>query len=433
MRLGRILLGSAGLRMAGMFLGLLVGVQLARGLGAAGYGVYGIVMAVIGILMIPTELGLPLLVTREVAAARARDGVGATAAILRWAMGWVGLTSLVIVVGVAIAAASGLLPIGDEVRPALLIGVLWIPVVAFGNVLGAALRGSGLVIQGQLSEILVRPAVVSLLLLLMTLFWKDGLSASSAMAVNVLAAVIAAAISATMLLRSPHYSHGPLQGASLHIGSALPMGMSEGMRLLGGHMGMLVLGALVPSEQAGLYRVAYSVYVISTMPSALINSVCSPMFSRFNAQGAVDKTNRLNGLITAILVACAGGLLLLTYVFGADVLALVFGKEYRDASTVLCVFLLGELVASCFGHPTVVLNMLHRQDVVMRWSGIALVVNGVLTVALVHWFGYVGAAAGSVAGLVVWRAGCALHAMRHLGVYSSPLLRFQKGLQRESL
>lgn len=40
-------LGSAGLRIAGMGFGFLVGVQLARGLGADGYGVYGLAMSIV--------------------------------------------------------------------------------------------------------------------------------------------------------------------------------------------------------------------------------------------------------------------------------------------------------------------------------------------------------------------------------------------------
>src|SRR5690606_41939833 len=76
--------GSAGLRIAGMGFGFLVGVQLARGLGAEGYGTYGVAMSIIALLTVPTEFGLPQLLTREVASAQVRQDWARMRGILRW-------------------------------------------------------------------------------------------------------------------------------------------------------------------------------------------------------------------------------------------------------------------------------------------------------------------------------------------------------------
>src|SRR3954451_21338917 len=67
-RLAEATLGSACVRMAGMLVTLLVGVQLARRIGPEGYGIYGTVMAIVALLVVPAQLGLPQLLTRELSA-----------------------------------------------------------------------------------------------------------------------------------------------------------------------------------------------------------------------------------------------------------------------------------------------------------------------------------------------------------------------------
>lgn len=420
-RLLKAVAGSAGLRVVGMGFGFLVGVQLARGLGPAGYGVYGIVMAAISVLMIPTELGLPQLLTREVSSALASGGEGATNAIVAWGRKIVVLSSLVIAGGALLFLATDFAPVSAEVRSALLVGLLWIPVVAIGNIYGAALRGMHNVIGGQIGELLVRPALTSLLLFLAVHFFDGQLAPTSAMAVNVFCAGVAAGLS-IVLLKQRMQAAGPSRSSvpsSLSFSHALPMAMSEGMRVLGGQVGMLVLSVMASNEEAGLYRVAFGIYVVSTMPSALINVACAPTISALHTEGRDRDLARLNVWISIFLTGAAALLLLLALPFGRYAITLLFGTAYAEAIVVLLIFLAGELIASVFGHPTVVLNMMRRQKVVMWWSAIALVVNCALTVALVYYVGYAGAAFGSAAGLIVWRAGCAIFAKARMGLDTS--------------
>ena len=62
-KLGRALLkaaaGSAGMKLAYTGIGFLISISLARTLGPDGYGVYSYVMALVALLVIPSELGIP--------------------------------------------------------------------------------------------------------------------------------------------------------------------------------------------------------------------------------------------------------------------------------------------------------------------------------------------------------------------------------------
>ena len=166
----RALLGSAGLRIAGMGLGFLVGVLLARGLGPSGYGVYGIAMSVFSILMLPTEFGLPQLVTREVAALAGQDRTKEISMLLGWSIKFILATSLLI--GLLLIPFTlfdnGLLE--SNLRIPLLWGCLFMVLVAVGNIASSALRGFHRIVQGQYAEILIRPALLACLLALILIF-----------------------------------------------------------------------------------------------------------------------------------------------------------------------------------------------------------------------------------------------------------------------
>ena len=81
----RSVTGTAAVRLSAMVASFAVGVQLARVLGVSGYGYYGMAVAVITLAGIPGEMGLPRLVTREVAAAKARGDLAVLFGVLRWA------------------------------------------------------------------------------------------------------------------------------------------------------------------------------------------------------------------------------------------------------------------------------------------------------------------------------------------------------------
>jgi O-antigen/teichoic acid export membrane protein len=58
-------IGTGTLKIANMGLALVSSVLLARLMGAEGYGVYGFAMAVVSLLAIPIQLGLPQFIVRQ--------------------------------------------------------------------------------------------------------------------------------------------------------------------------------------------------------------------------------------------------------------------------------------------------------------------------------------------------------------------------------
>lgn len=160
----RAVAGSGAVRLAGMIASFATGVLLARGLGVEGYGFYSIALAVITIASIPGELGLPLLVTREVAVATAQNDHGRLFGVLRWAdkatIRIAGTVALLVVVAALIIFRLG----HSTVAGALLLGAPVIPLIALAKTRGGALQGLSHSVRGQVPWILLRPLVLALLL-----------------------------------------------------------------------------------------------------------------------------------------------------------------------------------------------------------------------------------------------------------------------------
>lgn len=282
----RAFAGSVGIRIAGMALGFLVGVQLARGLGAAGYGVYGLAMSIVSLVMIPVEFGLPQLVTREVASGYARQDSAYIKGVFAWANHVVLILSLAIFVIGLVAWLFFGDRLNEDLRYALLAGAFLIPTVALANLRGAALRGMQQIVRGQIPEVVLRPAIFSVLLFGMAMVLPSGLTPSAAMAMHAVAIALTLVFAAYMVravfptVRTEVPSRSTTK-TWLH--STIPMALTEAMRVLQGNFSILLLGALTTTVAVGIFRVASSMGLLLNMPVSLIHVVSVPNGAYLNS------------------------------------------------------------------------------------------------------------------------------------------------------
>lgn len=396
--------GSAGLRIAGMGFGFLVGVQLARGLGAEGYGIYGVAMSIIALLTVPTEFGLPQLLTREVAVANVERDWGRMKGILRWSARVSLLLSAVIGAGLV----AWLLLSGQEMSSplsmTLLAGVLMVPVVAQLSMRSAALRGLQLIVRGQLPDVLLRPLFYSALLFLASL-WFVPMTPALAMALGVLSATSALVVALYMLRWS---MPGEVASAAAVVdkrgwwSSALPMALTEGMRLLQGHLLILLLGVMVAMSDVGIYRVASSVMLLIAMPISLFNVVGMPVIARLHASEDRQRLARMLGLVSAGMTTGVVMLSLPFLLVGERLLSTVFGPEFGSANGALVILCIGVVINAVFGANAALLNMTGQQSLVTRAALLALILLVICAPPLILAFGITGAAASHLISLAVW-------------------------------
>jgi O-antigen/teichoic acid export membrane protein len=395
--------GSAGIRIAGMGCSFVVGVLLARGMGAEGYGIYGVAMSIIALLTVPTEFGMPQLLTREVATAHAHRRWGMLRGVLQWA----GQTSFVISLVILIGVVAWLLLSGQGIQSSLgrtlMLGMVLVPLVAFVSQRSAALRGMQQIVSGQLPDVLLRPATHAALAVVFVA--AVPLTPAMSMGLGVFAAAVALVVAETMLRRalpSEVRKAPPEKHAKVWWCSAIPMAMTEGMRMLQGHMLLLMLGWLVPMAEVGIFRMASSVMQLVAMPVSLLNIVSMPIVARLYASGDLS---RLQRMLPLVALGMTMGMLVLTLPFivgGETLLAAVFGKQFAAGNLVLLVLCLAMLPNALFGAVAILLTMAGHQAQVTKASLLSVVILFVVAWPLIAFYGAIGAAIANLIAFIPW-------------------------------
>lgn len=406
--LGRFLLralaGTGAVRICAMLASFLVGIQLARGLGVQGYGYYGIALSILTIAGLPAELGLPALVTREVARSSASGDLPNVFGVLRWANGIAlriaaPVVACLIVIGIVLIATGS-----TVVGTALLLGSPIVPLTVAMRIRGGALGGLHRIVRGQIPDNLVRPLVFSLLLFAASAF-QLSVRPPQAMALGVIAAAVGLVFALVWLRRAlPKREHPSAEGNRSWLRSTIPLALIDGMRMLQLELTTVLLGLMTIPVDVGLFRIAVVTSAVAAAPQAVINQTMMPVIARLHQQG--DR-GQLQTIVTWAAWAQTAGVLLLSLpllLAPAFLLSLVFGSGYAAASDALRLLVIGQVVGCAFGVNVVLLNMTHHERSVTRAMAIGLVLNVIFVLALGRTLGALGAAIGFVASLLCWNA-----------------------------
>jgi O-antigen/teichoic acid export membrane protein len=417
----RSLVGSAGLRLVGMGFTFLIGVQLARGLGVAGFGVYGVAMSVVSLFSMPAEFGFSSLLIREVAANHVNHNWGRLRGIISWTNKTALRISLLVLIAIILWIGLTKKNFSEPIVGALLAGVLMIPLGVLGRLKGAILLGFHQPLKGQIPDVVMRPLIFSMLLFAAYLL-SYNLTPALAMFLGTISAGLALWI-AYLLLRN--ILPPEIQTADAELDSrswwksAFPMAVTEGMRAVQGNIAIVIVSALVTASSAGIFRIASSVSMIVTMPLTLFLVIGSPLISRLYAQGDML---RLQRLLTGLSVGMTLCVILLTLPFiysGTHILSHVFGYEFASANTPLLIMCIGSILFSAFGASVVLLNMCgHEQRVTFAFA-VSLVTLLITIVPLVKLFRENGAAIASSLAMLTGNIIMWLEARRKLGLDAS--------------
>jgi O-antigen/teichoic acid export membrane protein len=378
---------------------------LARLMGAAEYGVYAYAYALMMLVTLPTQAGLPNLIVRETARGMVQNRPDLVQGVWRWSGRVVGVISLALVMLTSLA----LLLWRDGLSSAQGLTFAWalalVPVIALGNLRGAALRGLKKIVAGQLPEFVIRPALFGLLLMWGGLLADWGLSAPVAMALHVSAALIALLAGAWMLLYntpvSVHQAVPAIEGR-VWLTSCMLFALIVGFQVINKELSTVVLGFFEPSEQVGIYRVAVQVSTLASFGLQAVNLVVAPRFVDLYTQG---KISRLQQLVTGSARVVLGFNLIITALFvlvGKPFFGLLFGPDFAASYCPMLILLVGQMVNSAAGSVGFLLNMTgHERDTAQGMAS-AAIINIALNLMLIPLWGIIGAAVATAISTTVW-------------------------------
>jgi O-antigen/teichoic acid export membrane protein len=418
----RALAGSGAVRLAAIAGSFAVGIQLARMLGVVNYGYYGVALSIISIVGIPGELGISRVVMREVAASSAVGDNDRVLGALRWAGRTVLTLSLIMaVLVIAVAYLVG------ERRPemptlAILLGAPMIPLMALARLNGGALQGMHHVVRGQIPANLLRPVFLSIGLFA-AYFSGVRFGVSEAMALNSVVAALVAIIAYAWLRKRlpPGAVEQFVPKGRRWLASAIPMALTDGMRLLQSELSILLIGIIAAPASVGLFRVATATATVAAAAVPMVVHVALPVTARLYAQ---QDRARLQKAVAAFAFAQFVGVVLLSLpllIIPGTLLGLVFGEEFASAATALRILAAGQIANAFFGPNAVLLNMTHHERRVTRAMGIALVLNILGVIGLTLLWGITGAALAFMAALICWNVLAWIDSRHLLGIETSIL------------
>jgi O-antigen/teichoic acid export membrane protein len=413
-------LGGAALKAVQALLTFAVAVLLARALGPEDYGVYTFALSLSFLLAVPSQMGLPTLMVREVARYHLKTEWGRLRGFLRWAnVAVLAFSALLVLVAVLVAMAFS-----GQAEKSELATFGWalalVPLAALGNLRGAALRGLRKVVLGQLPEKILRPALLLLLAGAVAAF--GTLSAPTAMALHALAAALAFAMGIVLLLRAlptEVRTATPAYQSRHWLGSILPLSVISGMQVINHQTDVVLLGLLSTSEELGVYRVAYQGSALVAFTLTIANTVIHPQITRLYHSGETDKLQRM---ITWSARAIFGFSLPPAAIFvfyGEPVLVLAFGERYSEGYMALAILCIGQMATVALGPAASVLNMTGHERDTARAVALAAASNVILNLILIPTFGIEGAAVATGVSLSLANTLLYRHARKRLGINSS--------------
>lgn len=423
-RLIQAVLGSAGIQATNRVLALGMGIILARMLGPEGYGVYAYAFAIMGLLSVVAEAGVPTLLMREVSAAGAREQWGLLRGALHRAGQFVVLASITVslVGGGVMWSVADSLP--KEVLYTTALMLLLLPVSALCKTVAYSMMGMHRVVIGQALEMLVRPLLVLIIITLVFFFWPALRQPYIAMSAQLVVALVVLLVGALLLFRFlpiesrkviPEYQNRQW------LKSALPFTLIGGAGIINNQADIIMLGWFASPEDIGIYRVAVQVSTLVAFGLQAVSAVVTPQFAKLYAQGDMLRLQRLVTGCTWVILAVALPLALAFIFAGGMIVDWVFGAEYVQSHLPLGILAVGQLSVAVIGltGPLVSMTGFEKTVSIAIWA--SALTNIFFNLFLIPLFGLAGAAAATATTALGWHVFLFLLAKKRLGIVVFPV------------
>jgi len=389
---------------------------VARLIGAHDYGIYAYVTAWATVLIYISTLGFDVALLRFVPVYRAKEAWALVRGVVRYAQ------RRVAVLGSVLALASAGLTLawtpGDDLAVPFLIGFATVPFVALLRVQCAVLRASGAVVAALAPDRIVREGSLVVLVTIATLLLGRPVSAQWA-----LTAALVGAVTGLLLAHYAMRVHSLPSGPDLRPeydtttwrNAALPLMIAGATEVLLNRTGVIVLGWMDHTKEAGIYSLAFNVALLVTLPRVAVNTLFAPAISSLHAAGDRQALQALVRRTAQWTLAAAAAIAALIFIL-AEPLMSSFGAAYGEGVAPLRVLLVAQVLAVGAGSQLYVMTMTgHERSAAALLVG-AAGANIVASLVLVQFFGVVGAALGSAGTLLAWNAVMALWIWRRLGL-----------------
>lgn len=182
-----------------------------------------------------------------------------------------------------------------------------------------------------------------------------------------------------------------------------------------GHV--MILAGVTESDEVGLFSAAFRAATLIALPLSVVNaSIPSTIAEQLSANNK-EKLSRILIQTSSLSLIVAVVICVPLLIFSEELLSLIFGKEYMEASTAFRIMLIAQILNVWTGSPGKVI-MIAQKSKALFFITIPSVMGGLLLTyyAGTH-YGSVGAAMGAFFSLVVHNTIMAIYCAKILKVH----------------
>lgn len=419
---GRTAVQTFAAKIGGIAFAFALQVVLARNLSPAGYGDFVLVFGILQVVVVAAGCGMPFAALRFMPRYRVENRHDLARGFIIQASAATAACAVLIVVSGEIARMA---LADDLLRPdlvaALHIGLYLVLPMSAVILLAILIQAEGRPVAG---EFVLNGLRYVLTLAVVCIAMLMGVVPSAVMALVAYGvASVACALGLLVVLRAslaPRMATTARYETRVWFASGSAMLIVLSTSILNERLDLLLIGALLGSEQAGLYAPAQRIAQLLTLGPTSVNAVLASLISARHAagdhaglQGTMTKAARLAAAITlpgTLFVAIAGPTLL-----G------LFGEVFRAGVGALNILALSQLATALLGSVGGLIVLVGHNLPVLVAACSAVALNVLLGVVLIPVWGLEGAALAQLLATQAATFGLAIWAWRRLHIDPSIL------------
>ncbi len=387
-------IGGLGVKFLSALFALLNGILLTHLLSVKDFGIYVLAFTTINIVTVPVSLGLPSLITRYISKYIVTDNKPAIKGLLIRSNQLVLITYLLTLLVAIISYLLWWKSYSDNVIETFWYALILLPILVFGSLRAATLRGLKFIILGQLPETFLRNFFFCGLLL--TVYFFDiNLAPQNAMIYHSIAALIAFFIGYLFLKKKLLNQLKFVQPTFMNkfwFKEAIPFSITSGTKAIKSKLLIYVLVIFGTVEAVAIFDIALRGAKLVSYTLGALNSAISPYFSSLFEGNQRRTFQRVVTKTTLIAFIFSFPVAIVFILFGKPILNMFFGSDYVVSYIPLVILCIGQLINAMAGPAGEVLNMTGNQKYFSKNQFQMMLISAVISVPLIYYYDVIGAA-----------------------------------------
>lgn len=416
-------IGNLSVKAIGFTLAFFAQILAARVLGAEKFGIYAYVLTWIGLLAVLADMGFSQASMRFIAVYDGQKNWG----FLRGFLQYAGKIVFATAISIALLCAFGVWIMRERLDPeflyTFLIAIAGLPVLSILQIRGGWMIALKKVIRAEIPQAVLQPFAFCTGVAVVILWFGLDANATTVMAINIMAAVIAL-IAASFLFYRILPDEARLAEADFDSGKWF--GVAKAMLLIAllyqlilYRLDIIMVGAIVGPKEAGLYVVASNIAGLLAMVSTAVNFAFGPIIAHTYENGDRKELQRLVRTATRLVLFASSLLVAVFLVFGKWILGF-YGEEFYSVYPVLAVLLFAHLLIALGGFIGLLFSVTGHHNTAIRFLWIGLFLNAVLNMALIPNYGALGASMATAFTALYWYVTMAVSMRRKLEILPFP-------------